>query len=114
MSLILFFAAGAAAGLPDTEQKNMNFAELKPMMGASMLPGVNELSFECPLCRNRLAIYVHMAPADPARSIWHWEHLPGNYGWDAVTISPSISTHHIKKGQPRCPMHVSITKGKVT
>jgi len=100
----------------------MKFTELNPMMtGPSGIPGIEDamsLEFKCPLCGNRIAIHVRLnGQADMTKFIWRLEIPNGSTSWDDVTVTPSISGHHLKRtkdGDIRCPMHVSVTKGQVT
>lgn len=98
----------------------MNFIELNPMMtGRSLFQpyaDCHELTFDCPVCHQRTGIYVHFngGEADAARHVWKLE-IPTGQSWDSATISPSISTHHLKRtpdGDIRCQMHITINKGQ--
>ncbi len=111
----LFHKEGAIK--PET----LSFRKLNPLMSGlsalELFKDCHELSFDCPLCRNRMTIYVHFnnGDAEPERNIWKME-VPEGGRWDDVTISPSIMTHHIKRtptGDIRCSVHFSVTKGKI-
>ena len=98
--------------------KTMNFQELNPLLsGASnfeQLKDAHELVFTCPVCKNRMSIYVYLGkPANPHVRIWN---LKITTGWETASIEPSIHGHHIKRtpqGDIRCPVHINVTDGGV-
>ena len=101
------------------ENQPARFISLNPMLsGRRPIKGredVHELTFTCPLCRNRVSIDVHLnGPADVGRFVWGLS--IGDTAWEGATITPSIGDHHIKRtseGDKRCPSHFSVTNGEI-
>lgn len=95
----------------------MKFSELHPemtgMSGPEDGPRYNQLTFDCPKCGPpfRIQIHCHQGEPDAKRALWHWHTSAGLYGWDVMTISPSISNHH--HGRRECGCHLSVTDGEV-
>jgi hypothetical protein len=96
----------------------MNFQELNPLLsGAStfkQLKDAHELTFTCPICKNKMSIYVYLnKPHSQQFNIWN---LKIATGWETASIEPSIKGHHIKRtpqGDIRCPVHINVTDGQI-
>lgn len=108
----------------------MRFSELNPLLGGSMRFTVEkpiwQLSFECPLCRQRTSIDV--TNLDPFDHVWNLSPDPLRLFdsivtdqdilaqhrniWDAVTIKPSMQNLPHSRKNP-CPAHFSVDHGNV-
>ena len=96
----------------------MKFTDLNPLMyGRSEVPGFtdcHELTMDCPVCKNRVSIYVHLnGLADMPRRIWQLTVNLDASGWDSATIQPSIQMHPVSRKQPACPGHWTVDTGVV-
>ena len=96
----------------------MTLQELNPLLSGESsferLKDAHELVFTCPVCKNRMSIYVYLGKqANPEIRIWN---LKISGGWDTASIEPSIHGHHIKRTPQcdiHCPVHINVTDGQI-
>ena len=85
------------------------------MSGRSEVKGLedaHQLAFNCPLCGQLIAIYVHLnGKSEVIRLIWG---LTIKEGWNDATIEPSIQLHPVSRKSQTCPAHFCVKAGVVT
>jgi hypothetical protein len=92
----------------------MKFSELNPLMGVSVIKGLHQLAYMCPVCHQQTAILVALnGKSDYARRVWSLKTCD-DFAWDGCTIEPSIQQHPVSRKSPPCPAHIMVTKGEVT
>lgn len=90
----------------------MKLSELNPMLGYTESLG-HELSLNCPFCKNRFSIHVNYMGIAKEPYTWGLTHQEGNFSWDNITITPSISNHPLAKGITCNNPHFSVINGEI-
>jgi hypothetical protein len=94
----------------------MRFSELNPMLTKAAESQYHELTFNCPAHgKDRLSVHVSLDGLPKGDTVWGLK-LPDNeYGWDRVTIIPSMNfTRPDRHGRGKpCDVHFSVIDGTI-
>lgn len=84
----------------------MKLTELRPRYDAG-----SWLSFDCPKCKERLAVPVRPTPDGSAPDPRAWDRTGDTF--ETLTISPSIDSHHVLDDGTKCNWHGFIRNGEI-